>query len=156
MKRTTLILTAIFSILFVSNGCMTVDYFEHIDTYRIDNQLSEPIFLYVESDPDNWWNFSTGSIPTGQLILPTSCINWIDRMPNLSDNLFEDENFTFILQFKNGVRHIFSEELIPNDFRDVNSWKIEHTNEHDGKVPHTIHTYTFTQEDYERIMALYE
>ena len=58
---------------------------------------------------------------------------------------------TFYFVNKN-IEHKFENEIIPNDVRDVSNWE-KQTNLSGGD---TIFTYTFTEEDYERIMALYE
>lgn len=154
MKRVKLYLTA--ALVFLMTGCKTVYPLDFVDTYRIDNKMSEDMFLYVEATPDAWTYISLGHIPSSMHITPSRTTTWIDRIPHIEPKLFASDSYTFTFQFKNGKKFTFSEELIPNDFRDENSWQVEHSEYSDYNIPHTIYTYTFTDEDYERIMELCE
>lgn len=50
------------------------------------------------------------------------------------------------------IEHAFEGEMIQNDVREVSNWEKQTTSQGGD----TVFTYTFTQEDYEEIMALYE
>lgn len=152
MKRIKFCLVLVFASLIC--GC-EVYYGDVIFTYRINNTTEETILLYTEATSQDMHVLSSGEIPMGATIYPLMQNKWIDGK-NTGENIYADENFTYTFHFGNGVKHTFSGELISNDFRDVNSWQVEYTSEHDGNLPHIIYTYTFTDEDYERIMALYE
>ena len=149
-------LIAILASIFCGCGLMQVDYADNYVSYCIENESEKIFLLYVESAPEEYHLMAGGSVPMGETIYPLQCNKWIDRGTSIGEEIFVDGNFTFTMHFKNGVKHTFVGDLIENDFRNISSWQVEQTTEHNGNVPHTIYTYTFTDADYERIMALHD
>ena len=153
MKRIAILVASLFA--FVVSSCSSVDAIDPYSSYHINNEIDEVILVYVESTPAYSYLLSSGQIPMGTTIYPLQDNTWIARTYKLGVNVCTNENFTFSFVFKNGVKHTFSGEKIANDFRDANSWQKELRVDEYGTSCET-YTYTFTQEDYEEIMALYE
>ena len=61
------------------------------------------------------------------------------------------EEVVFSFVFANGVVHTFDGDMIEHDVRDVDSWAVVLSEDKYNRT----HTYTFTNDDYERIMALH-
>ncbi len=59
-------------------------------------------------------------------------------------------------EFPNGVCHTFTGNVIGCDVRDWQNWEVSKSSELAHMLGYTDHVYTFTQEDYDEIMALYE
>lgn len=60
---------------------------------------------------------------------------------------------TITFNFNNGVSHVFEGEMIGCDVRNADNWTVSYRGEENHLAEHV---YTFTQEDYDEIMALYE
>lgn len=59
-------------------------------------------------------------------------------------------------EFSNGIRHTFTGDKIACDVRDANNWVTSTSEVNEYYSDNVDYTYTFTQEDYDEIMALYE
>lgn len=67
-------------------------------------------------------------------------------------DIYRDEYPIIItFEFPNGIRHTFTGDRIACDVRDANNWVVTRPKTH-----YSDHVYTFTQEDYDEIMSLYE
>lgn len=155
MKRINL-LSVIVTTIFMLGGCRQVDYYQY-SCNIVDNQSSHSFKILVESslqDMLNWKN-----IPAIKNIPSNNKTEWISMSSKTEGmNPVYNENITFTFVFENGVHHINQGELTDNDFRDLNSWicKKEGAKGIDEGCVYQTYTYTFTQEDYEEIMALYK
>lgn len=65
---------------------------------------------------------------------------------------FEDGSIQLSFVFRNGIIHTFEGEITEHDIRIGDNWNLVIS---DDELVRT-HTYTFTNEDYQRIMSLYE
>lgn len=153
MKRMTILMATLLA--FVVSGC-SVDRDKPYSSYHINNESEEVFLVYVESTPEYSHRLGDSEIPMGTRIYPLMDNIWISHSPRIGENVCTDENFTFTFVFsRSGVKHTFSGEMIEHDFRDANSWQKVIAEDANG-TGYDKYTYTFTQEDYERIMALYE
>lgn len=65
---------------------------------------------------------------------------------------FEDGSIQLSFVFRNGIIHTFEGEITEHDIRIGDNWNLVVS---DDELVRT-YTYTFTNEDYQRIMSLYE
>lgn len=165
MKKYILILIAIFLISCNndeggSNGLPTL-----IGVWMIDNQSSQEFIVDLDFIP-------TDDIDHRALVEACSLAYltpWRHRAWDGQEDFIEwhsaaytptyayENELIITLEFPNGISHTFSGEFIERDMRDENSWHAEYKMWNNKKyVWCAEHTYTFTDEDYERIMALYE
>ena len=155
MKRMGIIIGILFMVLL--SGCglfIHVSFADNHYTYQINNACDSGFVIHSEVVDPILSHYIGDEVPTEKHITAGGATVWISEFDFRRD-LFADENFTFSFHFSNGVEHTFVGDLIRNDFRDANSWQVDITEDENG-TPYYTYTYTFTTEDYEEIMSLYE
>lgn len=154
MKRFLVVAVAIIMVGLSGCGVDLVSYPTNHCTYQINNTSDKGFAIVVEVEPMKSYLIRSGDVPTRQSVNKETTTIWVSEL-DFEMNLFADEYITFSFHFDDGVKHTFNGELIENDFRDPNSWMMDMAEGENG-VPYYTYTYTFSDEDYERIMALYE
>lgn len=150
MKKIILFAVALTVVLFSGcESCFTT-YYE----YRIENSSNVDLIVETNVIPEiDWYD-----VPVSEITLVGSkeIVKWSDSNHNKSKDIPGDRYLTFSFTFPdNGVVHTFGGDMIENDFRYLEYWKLEcHPDGSNSQI--YTYTYTFTQEDYERIMALHK
>ena len=156
MKRIGIIIGVLIMVLL--SGCgLTINRVSYADnhcTYQINNVSDNSFEIHSEVEDIRLHHIRNGDVPAEKQIPAEGVTVWISQFDFIRD-LFADEYFTFSFHFNNGEKHSFIGDLLVNDFRDANSWQVNITEDENG-TPYYTYTYTFTSEDYEQIMALYE
>jgi len=157
MKKA-LIILAIASICIVCGSCKkNVDYF-HYSRNLIDNKSSYSFEVVAEASEQSILDLK--NVPNSHSVESNALSEWIAKSSRTEgvNPVVSGSAISYSFCFENGVRHTFQGEIIENDFRSENSWTCNREgakNDSEGSVYNT-YTYTFTNEDYQRIMALYE
>lgn len=151
MRTIKIIFIGLLAILLCS--CKHTDYFGTPTTYRIDNtNLSLGSYvIYVESPRAALLM----DIPAGTFMPRHSETTWFTTtsFSNYFPCTYQDL-CTVSIVLDGGLRYTYTGDMIENDIRDINSWTKEIVELDPGTK--FIYTYTFTDEDYERIMELCE
>lgn len=115
--------------------------------WNICNQTSHEIVVQINFASDSRGDISqiVGTQMTAKIASEHESLMFY--LPNYVD----PEQIVISFGFANGVTHIFEGDLIDHDVRAMESWTVEY--KYEGHWAY--HTYTFTDEDYERIMALH-
>lgn len=157
MKKTLTIL-AIASICIVCGSCKkNVDYF-HYSRNLIDNKSSYSFEVVAEAFEQSILDLK--NVPNSHIVESNALSEWIAESSNTegANPVVSSRAIIYSFCFETGVRHTFQGDIIENDFRSEGSWTRSTEgakNENEGSVYNT-YTYTFTNEDYQRIMSLYE
>lgn len=150
MKRITLFVATLTVALFSS--CI-VDYKSYYE-YKIKNFSEVDFIIHTEFAPN--YDCPPSSVPETQLVRAKDITNWPDGYSSPDIISRHNQTFSFIF-FNDGVVHTFSGDMAENDFRYIQNWEMKcRPSEENPNVEVYTFTYTFTQEDYERIMALHK
>lgn len=127
--------------------------YEFMGTWYVDNQTAHS-FEVVVVVPSSYDAKEGVKTPVGPIactrITPSSFWAWYDlySQPTTSHQIA-----TITFNFRGGVSHTFKGKVIDCDVRDAENWDIAYKGEQNCIAKHT---YTFTNKDYEEIMALYK
>lgn len=154
MRRVNLLVIALIIVLL--GGCSMPNEggcYEFRGTWCVDNQTVHTfeVVVVVPSAYNAKDGVKTSVGPIARkTITPNSFWAWFDiySQPTTSHQMA-----TITFNFSNGVSHTFEGELINCDVRNANNWEVAYAGEQNCIAKHT---YTFTNKDYEEIMALYE
>lgn len=157
MKNSRFLLSAIIFVSILFCGC-DVNYFQY-GCNVVDNQSSHSFEIWTGTTLQDDELLKLRDVPSQASILPNQVNEWVPMTyENEGVNPVCMEILTFTFVFENGVQHTFEGDFIVNDFRSLDSWSCKRegaVSVNDGATYNT-YTYTFTDEDYECIMALYE
>ena len=156
MKRICILIAALFVVAFY--GCEPEGHPEKFGIWKIDNQTSYSFESVLVSTNDYFTKdgFESSVSPMAQTkITPDKHVYtaWESSYANPwgSDSVPHATKITF--NFPNGVSHTFEGDMIDCDVRNTANWVVTYS----GAENHiATHVYTFTQEDYEEIRALYK
>lgn len=140
---------AICAVASIAYSCEVTGGPELRGSWCIDNQ-SDELFtsILVGLGPISFTETVKIYPQSKQDLTETSILNKLDNPASE----FEDGSIQLSFVFRNGIIHTFEGEITEHDIRIGDNWNLVIS---DDELVRT-HTYTFTNEDYQRIMSLYE
>lgn len=162
-------ITLLFVILFSSCGGGEEEYFESAARWSIDNKTPYEFNVRLDfMDKDENDELYVEQTLVAAVEANTLSYISIPREEKPKDEYYYYSTFysprTYSLErylilsfeFPNGVCHTFTGDGIRCDVREWQNWEVSKSSEFPELKGYSDHVYTFTQEDYEEIMALYE
>ncbi len=140
---------AICAVASIAYSCEVTGGPELRGSWCIDNQ-SDELFtsILVGLGPRSFTETVKIYPQSKQDLTETSFLNKLDNPATE----FEDGSIQLSFVFRNGIIHTFEGEITEHDIRIGDNWNLVVS---DDELVRT-YTYTFTNEDYQRIMSLYE
>lgn len=141
---------AICAVASIAYSCEVTGGPELRGTWCIDNQSDELFTSILVGLGPKSFTETVKIHPQSKRNLTETSIGSIDWDNPASK--FEDGSIQLSFVFRNGIIHTFEGEITEHDIRIGDNWNLVVS---DDELVRT-YTYTFTNEDYQRIMALYE